>query len=93
MINRKQSIFLLMCLYALVITPVALCETQPVIYVAGDGTGNYNCDGKDDQVQINQALEYAADHPGTSVYLKGPFVYDIEKLLLNWIKYGTYRRF
>jgi len=71
-----------MCPYALVSTPVALCDTQPVIYVAGDGTGNYNCDGKDDQVQINQALEYAANNPGTSVYLKGPFAYDIENSCL-----------
>ena len=77
MINQKQTIFSFVCLYALVNIPIALCATQSVIYVAGDGTGNYNCDGKDDQVQINQVLEYAANYPGTTVYLKGPFVYDI----------------
>jgi len=37
----------------------------------------FKCDGKDDHVQINQALEYAASHPGTTVHLKGPFTYDI----------------
>jgi hypothetical protein len=49
-----------------------------VITVAGDGKGTYNCDGKEDQVQINQALAYAAKYPGSTVYLKGPFVYDIK---------------
>src|SRR5664280_324115 len=78
MINQKQMIFSLICLYTLANTPVALCDTLPVIYVAGDGTGNFNCNGTNDQVQINQALEYAANHTGTTVYLKGPFVYDIE---------------
>lgn len=29
-------------------------------YVARDGTGDYNCDGVDDQIQINQALAWAA---------------------------------
>ncbi len=78
MINKKQMIFSLICFYTLANIPVALCNTLPVIYVAGDNTGNYNCDGINDQVEINQALEYAANHPGTTVYLKGPFVYDIE---------------
>jgi PKD repeat protein len=82
MINQKQNIFILMCLYVLANTPVALCNTSSIIYVAGDGTGNYNCDGINDQVQINQALSYAASHPGITVYLKGPFVYDINSSCL-----------
>src|SRR5512133_3537096 len=82
MINLKKKIFILMCFYVLANTPVALCAAQQVIYVAGDGTGNYNCDGKDDHIQINQALQYAAKHPGTKVYLKGPFVYDIKSSVL-----------
>jgi hypothetical protein len=73
--NQKQYIFLLMCLTLLTI-PVVLCSAS-VIYVAGDGTGTYNCDGTNDQLEINQALAYAANNPGTTVYLKGPFVYDI----------------
>lgn len=80
-INRKQVILSLMCLYTLANTHVALCATQ-LVTVTGDGTGDYKCDGKDDQVQINQALSYAASHPGTTVYLKGPFVYDIKNSVL-----------
>lgn len=81
MITQKQMILSLMCLYTLANTPVALCSSQ-VVYVAGDSTGNYNCDGTNDQVQINQALSYAASHPGTTVYLKGPFVYDVKSSCL-----------
>ena len=74
---QKVTIFLLICSCMLASVPVVFCATQSTIYVAGDGTGKYNCDGKDDQVQINQALEYAAKNPGTKVYLKGRFTYDI----------------
>jgi Disaggregatase related len=39
----------------------------------------------DDHVQINQALAYADNHPGTIVYLKGPFQYVIgSSVLLGW---------
>jgi len=48
-------------------------QTAFVVYVSGDGSGDYNCDGTDDHVQIQQALEYAASNHGTTVYLKGPF--------------------
>ena len=82
MTNRKQIVLTIAFLSVLASTPVALCSTSQVIYVAGDGTGNYNCDGTNDQVQINQALSYAVSHPGTTVYLKGPFVYDIESSCL-----------
>jgi len=48
----------------------------PIVYVATDGSGDFLCDGKDDQVQINQALEYVHAHPGfTAVHLKGPATY------------------
>jgi hypothetical protein len=52
-----------------------------VVTVAGDGSGDYNCDGKADDFQINQALEFAAKNPGTTVHLKGPFTYDISDSL------------
>jgi hypothetical protein len=81
MTNFKQKLFILLCLFVLTSIPVALCSAS-TIYVSGAGNGNYNCDGKDDQVQINQALDYAAKHPGTTVYLKGPFVYDIRSVCL-----------
>jgi PKD repeat protein len=80
--NQKQYIFWLLCLYVLTSTPVALCLTSSVIYVSGNGSGDYNCDGTNDQVEINQALAYATNHSGTTVYLKGPFVYDIESSCL-----------
>ncbi len=52
-----------------------------IIYVAGDGSGDFNCDGTDDQEEINAALEmaalaYAADAPWF-VHLKGPHTYVI----------------
>jgi hypothetical protein len=50
--------------------------------VAGDGTGYYNCDGTDDHIQINLALAWAAANSGNTVYLKGPFTYDIKLELL-----------
>lgn len=49
-----------------------------IAYVAGDGTGDFNCDGTDDDVEINQALDFVAANPAYStVYLKGPFTYNV----------------
>ena len=48
------------------------------IYVSRDGSGDYNCDGVDDHVQINQALNYVNGLSGqNTVYLKGPATYII----------------
>ncbi|MFA7170995.1 MAG: hypothetical protein WC180_03310, partial [Candidatus Paceibacterota bacterium] len=63
---------LLFCLFGVGIFPSyasALCDTG-TCYVARDGSGDFNCDGTDDHVQINQALSYAASHSGTTVYFK-----------------------
>lgn len=46
-------------------------------FIAGDGTGNYNCDGSDDQEVINSALSWAALNPGNRVHLVGNFEYQI----------------
>jgi hypothetical protein len=46
--------------------------------VAGDGTGDYNCDGSDDQEGINKALSWAASNPGNRVHLVGPYEFQIE---------------
>jgi PKD repeat protein len=73
------TFFCVLCLWT---ATASASTTSHVIYVAGDGTGNYNCNGTNDQVEINQALEYAANNPGTTVYLKGPFIYDIESSCL-----------
>ena len=80
--RRFGILFLLGCLI-LTSVPTALCVSpSPIVYVSGDGSGDFNCDGKDDHVQINQALDYAAKHPGTTVHLKGPFTYVIGDSLL-----------
>lgn len=48
------------------------------VSVTGDGSGDFNCDGIDDQVEINQALKYVAEDPQfTTVHLKGPYTYVI----------------
>ncbi|MGB9928481.1 MAG: right-handed parallel beta-helix repeat-containing protein [Methanosarcina sp.] len=52
--------------------------SKDILYVAWNGKENFSCDGKDDQVEINQALAYVAENPGlTTVYLRGPYTYTI----------------
>ena len=84
MLKRKLGIFLLIGCFILASVPTALCRSPaPIVYVAGDGSGDFNCDGKDDHVQINQALKFVADNSKyTTVYLKGPFTYVINDTLL-----------
>ncbi len=53
----------------------------PVVYVDTDGTGNYNCDGTNDHVQLNQALAYIDGRGGGTVYLRGPNTYWIDSTL------------
>lgn len=81
---KKQlgTLFLATCLILTTLPNVMGAQSTNVITVAGDGSGDYNCDGKYDHVQINQALEYAAKNPGTTVHLKGPFTYVIGDSLL-----------
>lgn len=82
--RQLGTLFLVTCLI-LTTVPAALgaasTQSSKVVTVAGDGSGDYNCDGKADDVQINQALEFAAQQPGTTVHLKGPFTYDISDSL------------
>lgn len=46
-------------------------------FVAGDGTGDYGCDGSDDQESINKALAWAYKNPGNRIHLVGNFEYQI----------------
>ncbi|HEY3360874.1 MAG TPA: right-handed parallel beta-helix repeat-containing protein [Methanosarcina sp.] len=82
--RQLGTLFLVTCLI-LTTAQAALgapsTQSSKVVTVAGDGSGDYNCDGKADDVQINQALEFAAENPGTTVHLKGPFTYDISDSL------------
>jgi polygalacturonase len=83
MLKRQLGTLLLVTCLILTTVPAALGgKSTQVVNVAGDGSGKFNCDGIDDHVQINQALEYAANNPGTTVHLKGPFTYDIGDSLL-----------
>jgi len=51
---------------------IVKAQTPPIVYVTGDGSGDYNCDGTSDQEQINQALDFVASNSEyTTVYLKG----------------------
>jgi polygalacturonase len=78
MLKRQLgALFLVTCLILTAVPAVLGGPTSKVIYVARDGSGDFNCDGKDDHIQINQALDYAAKNPGTVVHLKGPFTYYI----------------
>lgn len=82
-LNRILTIFLLIVFLILTHVPVAFCMTAPVVYVDGNESGDFNCDGIDDHVQINQALKFVAENPEyTTVYLKGPFTYVIDSTLL-----------
>jgi hypothetical protein len=85
LVLRKELtiLFLVGCLI-LASVPTALCRSPaPIIYVAGDGSGDFRCDGKDDHVQINQALKFVTANPKyTTVHLKGPFTYVIDDTLL-----------
>lgn len=58
-------------------------SSNKIMFVSGDETGNFTCDGIDDQVEINQALAYVAENPEyTTVHLKGPNTYVISESIL-----------
>jgi PKD repeat protein len=80
---QKLVFFSLLSCLVLASVPAGFCRSSaPVIYVAGDGSGDYNCDGKADQVTINQALQFVANNSGyTTVHLKGPFTYTINETI------------
>ncbi len=86
MLRRELVIFFLVGCFIIASVPTASCKSSPpIIYVAGDDSGDFSCDGKDDHVQINQALKFVADNfksGYTTVYLKGPFTYVIDDTLL-----------
>jgi hypothetical protein len=85
MLKRQLGTLFLVTCFILTTVPVSLgatsTQSSKVVTVAGDGSGDYNVDGKADDVEINQALEFAANNPGTTVHLKGPFTYDISDSL------------
>ncbi|MFY9200896.1 MAG: right-handed parallel beta-helix repeat-containing protein [Methanosarcina flavescens] len=84
MLIKRLGIFLLVSCLIFANAPIASCRSAPpIVYVSGNGSGDFNCDGKDDHVQINQALKFVASNPKyTTVHLKGPFTYVINDTLL-----------
>jgi hypothetical protein len=83
MLKRQLgTLFLATCLILTTVPAVLGTQNSKVITVAGDGSGDFNVDGNDDHIQINQALDYAANNLGTTVHLKGPFTYEIGDTLL-----------
>ena len=55
-----------------------ITPSNKTVYVAVNSSGDFNCDGSDDQVEINKALAYVAENPQfTTVHLKGPNTYII----------------
>ncbi len=74
---------LLTILILLISSTTVKAQTPPMVYVATDGSGDYNCNGTADQVEINQALDYVANNPGfTTVYLKGSTDFIIDEPVL-----------
>ena len=57
-------------------------EPKDIVYVAIDGSGDYNCDGTDDQVEINKAINYINNLGGGTVHLKaGTYIIDDSVIL------------
>ncbi|MGB9930113.1 MAG: right-handed parallel beta-helix repeat-containing protein [Methanosarcina sp.] len=91
--NRKKTGFFIIILFFSIILGIFIFHalesnffpkvSNKAVYVAGDGSGNFTCDGTDDQIEINQALAYVAENPEFStVYLKGPNTYVISDSIL-----------
>ena len=81
--NRRLIFTFLMCFSILINVPVVLCTTSaPIVYISGDGSGDFYCNGTDDHIQINQALQFVAENSDyTTVYLRGPFTYIVNDTL------------
>lgn len=83
--QEKMGVCITVFILLVVTTTTALSITLPeeTVYVAGDGRGDYNCNGTDDQIEINEALAYVAENPEfTTVHLKGPNTYVISDSIL-----------
>ncbi len=56
-------------------------SSAATVYVDTDGSGNFNCDGTNDHIEINKALAYIDSTGGGTVYLRGPNTYWIDNTL------------
>jgi hypothetical protein len=78
--RKKKLIFgtIFIFLIAIIILSSSATSSGKTVYVATNGSGDFNCDGSDDQVEINKALAYVSENPQfTTVHLKGPNTYVI----------------
>jgi hypothetical protein len=79
--NKKKKgvyIAIFMILIVMVTTALSIAPPEKTIYVSGDESGDFNCNGTDDQIEINKALAYVAENSEfTTVHLKGPNTYVI----------------
>ena len=79
--NRKKILILSIIIISIIASITFILSAMPsgtIIYVATNGSGDFNCDGSNDQVEINKALAYIAENPKfTTVHLEGPNTYVI----------------
>ena len=57
------SSLLFIFLIAIIIFFLSAKPSGNILYVTANGSGDFNCDGIDDQVEINKALAYVAENP------------------------------
>lgn len=75
----SAAVILVMMLTCILPAYADSTPTAPIVYVATDGSGDFNCDGGDnDQVEIQQAIDFVLANKGyTTIHLKaGTYVID-----------------
>src|SRR5665811_425666 len=84
--GRKKIIISSVTLIFLLAIIIIFLSAKPygkVAYITTNGSGDFNCDGIDDQVEINKALAYVAENPQfTTVHLEGNTTYIISDSIL-----------
>ncbi|HOW13739.1 right-handed parallel beta-helix repeat-containing protein [Methanosarcina sp.] len=85
--SRKKVIIFGVTLIFLIAVIILFLSENPfnnkIVYVTANGSGDFNCDGIDDQIEINKALAYIAENPGYStVHLEGNTTYTISDSIL-----------
>ena len=73
-------IFFLICIICF-LAAGSISAASAIVYVDTDGTGNYNCDGINDHIELNKALAYIDSTGGGTVYLRGANTYWIDATL------------
>ncbi len=87
--NRDNTTFKKISVFFLGLSFCFLCfsivgsglSSGATVYVDTDGSGDYNCDGTNDHVELNKALAYIDSIGGGTVYLRGPNTYWIDSTL------------